>query len=250
MSTLQKTVITAAFAAIVGTGIYEARQAANARAEVQRLEQQQAPLTEQIQQLQRERDDFASKLAVLRDDNERLTLNLAEEYYQHAMKHGMEHEYEAELDDLNKAIEMDPHCRYALFVRASLSEGYGKAVVDYSRVLKAKPNDCSAAHNRAACYEQLRQFDDAIADYTALIEGNTDFSLVGNKDHQLALEYYYRGRAYQWYKKDYAKAVADYNQALRLDPNTEGVHLHRGQCYEALGQRDKAQEDFAIEEPK
>jgi len=165
------------------------------------------------------------------------------------MKHGMKHEYEAELDDLNKAIEMDPHSRYALFVRASLSEGYGKAVVDYSRVLGAKPNDCSAQHNRAVCYEQLRQFDDAIADYTALIEGDTDFSLVGNKDQQLALEYHYRGRAYQWYKKNYAKAVADYNQALRLDPNIEGVHLHRGQCYEALGQPDKAQEDFAIEKP-
>jgi Tfp pilus assembly protein PilF len=50
-------------------------------------------------------------------------------------------------------------------------------------------------------------------------------------------------------QKDYVKAVDDYDQALRLDPNIEGVHLHRGQCFEALEQPDKAQEDFAIEKP-
>ena len=40
MTTLQKTVITTAIAVAVGTGIYEARQAANARSEVQALQQQ------------------------------------------------------------------------------------------------------------------------------------------------------------------------------------------------------------------
>ena len=127
--------------------------------------------------------------------------------------------------------------------------GYEKAAADYSRFLEIKPNDCSARHNRALYYEQLGQFDNAIADYTTLIEGGTDFSRVGNKDKQLALDYHYRGRAYQWYKRDYAKAVADYNEALRLDPNIDGVHLHRGQCYEALGQADMAQQVFAIEPP-
>ena len=78
MTTLQKTVIAAVLAATVGTGIYEARQAANARAEVQTLEQQQTPLTGQIQQLQRERDETARQLASLREDNEKLNRNTAE----------------------------------------------------------------------------------------------------------------------------------------------------------------------------
>jgi RNA polymerase sigma factor (sigma-70 family) len=69
MTTLQKTVITAVFAAIVGTGIYEARQAANARAEVQTLQQQQAPLIDQIKQLQSERDDATNRLVSLADGN-------------------------------------------------------------------------------------------------------------------------------------------------------------------------------------
>ena len=152
---------------------------------------------------------------------------------------------------------MDPNLAEAYFDRANLytghlpmkNGGYEKAVADYSRFLELKPNDCAARHNRALWYEQLHQFDNAIADYTTLIEGDTDFSRVGSKDKQLALEYHYRGRAYHWYKRDYAKAIVDYNEALRLDPNCDGVHLHRGQAYEALGQADKAREDFAIEKP-
>jgi tetratricopeptide (TPR) repeat protein len=185
-------------------------------------------------------------------------LSSATEYYQRAMKHYLNHEYAAQLEDLNKALEMDPKMTQALFDRASLYSlslpkeegGDEKAVADYTRLLDLKPNDCSARHNRALCYENLHQYDNAIADYTALIEGDTDFSHVPNKDKQLALDYHYRGRAYQWYERDYEKAVADYNEALRLDPNIEGVHLHRGECFEALGQADKAQADFAVEKPK
>ena len=65
MTKLQKALITAAFIAAAGTGIFEARQASTLRAQVQTLQQQQAPLTDQIQQLQRERDDAANRLAAL-----------------------------------------------------------------------------------------------------------------------------------------------------------------------------------------
>jgi len=81
MTTLQTTVLAATLATAVGIIIYEARQASNARAESETFKQQQASLLEQIQRMTRERDDFASKLAVLRDDNERLKLSLAEEYW-------------------------------------------------------------------------------------------------------------------------------------------------------------------------
>jgi tetratricopeptide (TPR) repeat protein len=290
MTTLQKTIVATTVVVLMGAGIYEARQAANARAEVQLLQHQQAPLTEQIQQMRREHDDLTNRLAVLSDANRRQNptaellklrsqtgmlrqqladssnakpqseqppLSSAKEYCERATRHHMNHEYEAELDDLNKAIAMDPNLAEAFFERGNLYAmdlpktfgGYEKAVADLGRFLELKPNDCAARHNRALWCEQLRQFDNAIADYTTLIEGNTDFSQVGNKDKTLALEYHYRGRAYQWYKKDFAKAVVDYDQALRLDPNIEGVHLHRGQCYEALGQPDKAQGDFAVEKP-
>lgn len=57
MTILQRTLITATLVAAIGTGIYEARQASRLRQENQALQQQQACLTEQIQQLQGQRDD-------------------------------------------------------------------------------------------------------------------------------------------------------------------------------------------------
>ena len=78
MTTLQKTLIAATLVAAVGTGIYEAHHAATLQAQVQSLQQQQAPLTDQNQQLTRERDDAAHQLATLREDNERLNRNTVE----------------------------------------------------------------------------------------------------------------------------------------------------------------------------
>ncbi len=78
MTTLQKAGMTAVIAVAVGTGIYEARQATNARAEVQKLQQQQAPLAGQIQELKQERDERARQLASLREESERLNRNTGE----------------------------------------------------------------------------------------------------------------------------------------------------------------------------
>jgi RNA polymerase sigma factor (sigma-70 family) len=72
MTTLQKTIIGATLAGALGTGVYEARQASVSRSEVQILQHQQAPLTEKIQQLTREGDLAARKLAALQNDHARL----------------------------------------------------------------------------------------------------------------------------------------------------------------------------------
>lgn len=63
MTALQKPLVTATLAALAGAGIYEARQASQLRDRVQTLQQQQAPLAEQIQQVQQERDDATNRLA-------------------------------------------------------------------------------------------------------------------------------------------------------------------------------------------
>ena len=65
MTTLQKTLIAAALVAAVGTGVYEARQASRLLDENQTLQRQQAPLTEEIQQLQHERDEAKTQLAAV-----------------------------------------------------------------------------------------------------------------------------------------------------------------------------------------
>jgi RNA polymerase sigma factor (sigma-70 family) len=78
MTALQKTVVTATVAVLAGAGIYEARQAAQRRDQVQTLQQQHAPLTEQVQQLERERSAMSRRLAALVEKSELLETQNAE----------------------------------------------------------------------------------------------------------------------------------------------------------------------------
>ncbi len=68
MTTLQKAFVTAALVTTVGAGIFEAHQATQLREQNQTLQQQQAPLAEQLAQLQRERNDATNQLALLTDE--------------------------------------------------------------------------------------------------------------------------------------------------------------------------------------
>ena len=71
MTALQKTLATITIGLVVGVGIYETRQALTPRAQVQTLQPQQAPLAEQVQPQQSERDDAMRQPPPPRDDNER-----------------------------------------------------------------------------------------------------------------------------------------------------------------------------------
>jgi RNA polymerase sigma factor (sigma-70 family) len=72
MTTLQKTFVAATLAATIGAGIYEAGEASALRARIEVLRQQQVPLAEQNQQLQRKHDDAATRLAQLETENGQL----------------------------------------------------------------------------------------------------------------------------------------------------------------------------------
>jgi RNA polymerase sigma factor (sigma-70 family) len=64
MTTLQKTLVTAAIAILAGAGIYEARQAAQLRRQVQTTAAS-ADLAAQLSQVQHERDDATNRIAAL-----------------------------------------------------------------------------------------------------------------------------------------------------------------------------------------
>lgn len=78
MTTLQKSLVVTVLAATVGTGIYEAQQASELRAQVHALRQQQAPLTDQIQQVQRQRDKATSQFALAQLEIEQLKRDAAD----------------------------------------------------------------------------------------------------------------------------------------------------------------------------
>ena len=55
--------------------------------------------------------------------------------------------------------------------------------------------------------------------------------------------YFYRGAAY-YYKGDYDRAITDYDQAIRLQPDLAGAYYNRGLTYADKGDYDRAIADY------
>ena len=72
MTILQKTIVAAALAAAVGTGIYAVHHSSQLRARIQTLQQEQAPLAAQIRQSEQERAQASAQLAALSEENAQL----------------------------------------------------------------------------------------------------------------------------------------------------------------------------------
>jgi RNA polymerase sigma factor (sigma-70 family) len=297
MTTLQKIAVTAALTVTIGSGLFAAKKAHDAQKEVRTLQAQQTPLAEQVQQLQNERARATNTISWLKQElaknasnntellklrgeigivrnqladakrtNEKVEqppLATGQAYLKRSYEHGAKREFEAELDDLNHAIELDPTLAQAYRERAGLYSrlpadrgGEKQAIADYSQCLELKPNDVSSLLMRAGSYEKLRDYDKSISDYTAVIESinqNTaDFSNVymGNntdKSYWMASAYTMRAQIYKVDKHDYSSAIADYTATIQLNPISPNSYRSRGECYEAIGETAEARQDFAIE---
>lgn len=78
MTTLQKIAITAAITAAVGVGLYENHRAAQAREQLQTLQQGEGPLRDQLRRLTQEREEATAQLAALRGQNEALRASVTD----------------------------------------------------------------------------------------------------------------------------------------------------------------------------
>ena len=151
MTTLQKTLVTATVAVLAGAGIYEARQAAQLRQQNQTLQQQQAPLAEQIQQLQRERDDATNRLAGLRDELAKGKKNPSEVLKLRGEVGALRQEKAAAASQSAVSkLTANPETRKAM--RAQQKIAMSRVYSDLAKSLKLTP-------------EQTGQFNDLLADH-------------------------------------------------------------------------------------
>jgi len=92
-----------------------------------------------------------------------------------------------------------------------LKEGsYDKAVAEYNRIIQLSPNTAMAYANRGFAHLKQKNYDKAVSDLSQAI-------LL---DPGLADAYHDRGQAYVLKQpRDYAKAVADFEAVLRINPN-------------------------------
>jgi RNA polymerase sigma factor (sigma-70 family) len=147
MTTLQKIIVTAAVAVLAGAGLYEARQAAQLRQQVQALQHQAAPA---LAALQRERDEATNRLAALTDELAALKKSPTEVLKLRGEVGALRQEKAAAADKsmLNK-LTADPEMRKTL--RAQQRAGMAAIYSELAKNLKLSP-------------EQTGQFNDLLAD--------------------------------------------------------------------------------------
>jgi len=172
----------------------------------------------------------------------------ARAHYRAAQKFERQKDYDNALKAYSRAIKADPKFIDAYFSRSGLyathKRDYRRAEGDLTKILIIDPNYVSARFNRALYREYLREYDKAIRDYTRIFDEETDFSRVNDRKQMLAHAYHYRGRAFQWYKHDFRRAIADYSKSLQLDPTVASVYDRRARVLAAVGEFQAAKKDF------
>lgn len=172
----------------------------------------------------------------------------ARDYYERGLKREDAKQFDEALADYKRAGDLNPKLFDAHFSRSSLfaeMKDYRNAIAALTASLTARPKSYSALFNRGLYHQYLREYNDAINDYTRALAEDADFSHnVSSPEECRAHAHHYRGRVYQWFKKDDTKAIDDYTEALRLDPAIEMVLYRRGQSYHSIKEYSKAHADF------
>ena len=117
-----------------------------------------------------------------------------------------------------------------------LLRGIGGAVALAAMVVSAIAQ--LSPHWQACTGNPGIDWDQQIKSCTALIQSGTELK------ENVAIAYYNRALAYE-NKDDYARAVADYDEALRLNPNDADALLYRGIDKQRLGDKAGGEADVA-----
>ena len=111
------------------------------------------------------------------------------------------------------------------------------AAIAAALLLNTVPTLAATPQEIAHCEGRGSSPELKIAGCTAVIESG-DFS-----GHDLAVAYHNRGGAYAD-KKDFVRAIHDYDEAIQIDPSYAHAYVARAQAYARIGQYDRASEDF------
>ena len=101
-------------------------------------------------------------------------------------------------------------------------------------------SDRTSAGNRAVAYTNRGMAYAGKKDYDRAI---ADFNEAIKINPNLAMAYNNRGSAVQS-KGDYDRAIADCSEAIRIDPNYAVAYSNRGNLFDAKGRREEAIADF------
>ena len=161
--------------------------------------------------------------------------------YEQAYERGMvllsQRRWQQAADELSEAIRLKPDSGMAYLGRCRVGmarQDYPPAIADCSEAARLVPNSPEAYHERGNAYLLTLQFDHAVEDMNAAIK-------LGDSD--LALAHSIRGRAHIGLK-EFGAAIADLDEAIRLNPQMPHFYVFRGIALNARSEFRKAIADF------
>lgn len=117
--------------------------------------------------------------------------------------------------------------------REEIAAAHKKTIETTTKTLKARPRDLKALKKRAAAYRGLKRYDEAIADTKAVIAIEPRKVL---NHARLATLYHY--------KKDWAREIDAYSEAIKLQPKRYYYYTYRARARVKLKRYAGAREDY------
>jgi tetratricopeptide (TPR) repeat protein len=159
----------------------------------------------------------------------------AVELYERGDEKFLAEEFEAAIELLNRAIELDPELAPAYFRRGDSLQQSGEireAIGNYDRAIELDPEYGTAYRNRANAYLKLDEYEKALANYDRAIEINPESKYA----------YSNRGTVYS-IREEYERALADFTRAIEIDPEYAAGYLNLTETQLKLGRPKDAVED-------
>ncbi|MBA2393532.1 MAG: tetratricopeptide repeat protein [Ktedonobacteraceae bacterium] len=143
---------------------------------------------------------------------------------------------ETYLDLTEQRFWLDPTYAVAYYNRGvtydNLKE-HERAMVDYTEAIRLDPTYAFAYYNRGLAYTTLEDYEAALKDYTRSLELNPHDA------------YIYNDRALAYIAVvEYAKALADFNQAIEIGKDVALFYSNRAWIYGKLAEYQKALIDY------
>lgn len=161
-------------------------------------------------------------------------------------------DYDKAIDSYDEAVRINPSTEETFFSRGffyvASGKNYVKAIEDLKKAIELNTPDMDGAYfNIGRAYYELKDYDNAIKNFTVCLDGNLN-SAYAPKNKRRSNLYACRANAYMG-KKSYAEAIEDFKKSIELDMSyaanvyTGLAHAYYGQgnFKEALKTIEKAQ---------